>query len=132
MMHLGEHNMQRPRRVICQTRLSSPPRAPRPWTAGPLFRQEVVLPEQWQHRSLLTPEQRLMLAVLHEAVACFRKCAPLPQKRARRLFAEVNEWIHSGSDDSPFSFENICAVLEIDSAYLRERVARWSHLLGVT
>jgi hypothetical protein len=132
VMRFGEHSMQLPRKTTCRTRLSSPPYASRLRTTAPLFEPDVVLPEQFQHRSVLTPEQRLMFAVLDDAVACFRKCAFVPHRRARRLFAEVHEWIYSGDGDWPFSFENICAVLEIDSEYLRSGLERWQHLRAAT
>lgn len=124
--------MQLPGKTTRRTRLLPPPYTPRLRGTAPLFGPDVVLPEQFQHHSVLTPEQRLMLAVLDDAVECFRKYAFVPQTRARRLFAEVQGWIYSGDGDWPFSFENICAVLKIDCEYLRAGLVRWQHLRVAT
>jgi hypothetical protein len=90
-----------------------------------LMQPDAVLPEQFNARRALSSEQRLMVAVLENAVECYQKYAPLPNRRARRLFKETHEWIYCDESDWPFSFENICAALSIDADYLRSGLERW-------
>jgi hypothetical protein len=90
-----------------------------------LFQADVVLPVQFHRRGRDTAEKRLMVAVLADAVDCFRQYACATDRRAARLFAEVDDWISCGERDWPFSFENICETLEIDSEYVRSGLERW-------
>jgi hypothetical protein len=90
-----------------------------------LMQPDAVLPEQLRSRRALSSEQRLMVAVLENAVECYQKYALLPNRRARRLFKETHEWIYCDETDWPFSFENICAALAIDAGYLRSGLERW-------
>ncbi len=62
----------------------------------------------------LTPEQRLMIAVLQDAIDCVAKHRHASDCRGRRLFAETAHWILAEEADWPFSFASICAVLDID------------------
>ncbi len=70
------------------------------------------------------PENRLMLAVLEEALATFQKGlnSPVPERRQR--FFEVDRWISDRDSDWPFSFENICHTLRIDPDYIRDGLRR--------
>lgn len=63
-------------------------------------------PEQW------TPERRLMLAVLMDAVRCYRQTA-YSRQRELNLSNETADWFTSQSH-YPFSFLTICDELEID------------------
>jgi len=71
------------------------------------------------------PEKRLMLAVMEDAIATFQKSVYSATRRQRRLLKETEEWIDSADAAWPFSFENICAALDIESAYLRSGLKRW-------
>lgn len=75
------------------------------------------------------PEKRLMLAVMEDAVATFQKSAPGTTRRQRRLLKETEEWIGSADNSWPFSFENICAALDIEPEYLRGGISRWKQVL---
>ncbi len=73
-------------------------------------------------------EYRLLIAVLQDAVACFQKYAITGD----RHFAEVEHWLmHTnaspdGDTHAPrFSFEFICAALDIDANYLRGGLRSW-------
>ena len=65
------------------------------------------------------PENRLMLAVLEEALVTFQRGlnSPIPERRKR--FCEVDRWVSERDSDWPFSFENICQTLRIDPDYIR-------------
>ena len=71
-----------------------------------------------------TPEQRLMLGVLADAMRLHRRTVGYRDRRSRRLCAETLEWFRSDDLSWPFSFLNICHVLGLDADGLRSRVAR--------
>jgi hypothetical protein len=95
--------------------------------ASDVFEQEVILPAQYfsaPSRVVHQPERRLMLAVLEEAVLTFCKHLGDARVRSRRLVREVEQWMDSRHTDWPFSFENICATLNLDPSALREGLQR--------
>ena len=73
------------------------------------------------------PEQRLMLAVLEDAIDCFEKYYPTARGRANRVFREAEEWIMSDGYEGPFTFAHICSVLGLDPSAVRSRLRR-AHL----
>jgi hypothetical protein len=90
---------------------------------------ETVLPSQFFDRfqidASLQPEKRLMLAVLEDAVGTFQKYAIAPGRRARRLFAEAEEWFNSDDASWPFAFVNVSQALGLEPLYLRAGLRRW-------
>ena len=71
------------------------------------------------------PEQRLMGAVLQDAIRAFCQNAGAQTTRAQRIFGETTEWFESSDVDWPFSFENICDALVLDPAWIRGLLGRW-------
>ena len=65
------------------------------------------------------PANRLMLAILEEALATFQRGLNSPVPEQRRRFHEVDDWVASADTDWPFSFENVCAALMMDPDYIR-------------
>jgi len=90
---------------------------------------ELVMPDQFFARARtdasFLPEKRLMLAVLEDAVAVYRKHVHIKQAGGRTLFTEAEEWILSEDQEWPFSFVNICHQLDLDPDYIRGGLARW-------
>ena len=70
-------------------------------------------------------EKMLMLAVLEEAVDCYKRNLLLKDRKAQNLFAETEAWLLAHGDDVLFSFENVCDALELDADYLRAGLERW-------
>jgi len=70
------------------------------------------------------PEKCLQLAVLSDAVQTFQQCAGVDRKRARRLFAEVDDWFASDGADGPFAFVAICDSLGFDPDFVRSGLRR--------
>jgi len=66
------------------------------------------------------PENRLMLAVLEDALSTFKAGIASPVARRRRFAVEVEQWAAGGDPEWPFSFENICSVLGFDADYIRQ------------
>ena len=58
---------------------------------------------------ILEGERRLMLAVLEDAVSCFRKYAGATRPRNQRLFREAEEWFMDEDASWPFAFEAVCS-----------------------
>lgn len=74
------------------------------------------------------PTQKLMLAVLTDAIQCLKKEMPictLPPYVKNRPLAREREsrkaeyWFKTRDNDSPFSFENVCASLRLSPEYIR-------------
>jgi hypothetical protein len=82
---------------------------------------DIVLPSQhFDSRSKhLEPEKQLMLAVLTDAVRCFRMGSACGQGPRRRLFADAERWLFRAEGNGPFSLQSICDALEIDTRRLR-------------
>lgn len=66
-----------------------------------------------------SPEHRLMLAVLQDAIAIFQRGVKSPVCRELDKYREVDAWLRSRDYDWPFSFESICSSLRIDADNLR-------------
>src|SRR6185436_18171407 len=76
-------------------------------------------------RAHFSSEQRLMFAVLTDAVECFQKHLDAKSCTGRKLFGEAQAWIASPESSWPFSFECICAALNLEPNYLRAGLRQW-------
>ena len=97
--------------------------------AHPLFQPDVILPSQhrdsMQRRTRQDPEKTLMLAVLEDAVACFRNGLHARDHRRRELFKDAEAWIREENADWLFSFEQICDMLGLDARLIRYELLKW-------
>ena len=93
---------------------------------GP-FVPAAIMPAQLadRMRGQPPPEQRLMIAILADAVDCF-------QSRDRRLCREAEEWIMSDRYAGPFSFQHICSILQLDPTAVRDTLRRKQARHGAT
>lgn len=93
------------------------------------FQPDVLLRDHYletvRRKTDLDPERMLMLAVLEDAVACFRKHVFARDSRGKKLLRDAEDWILEQDSDWFFSFENICGLLGIDADYLREGLMCW-------
>lgn len=78
----------------------------------------------YRQKAQLQPEERLMFAVLTDAIECFQKYLDAKSRKQLALSNSAEAWILS-NNHSPFSFENICETLNINPVYLRLGVLRW-------
>lgn len=76
-------------------------------------------------RSALEPEKSLLLAVLEDAVACFQKYSVAQDPRGKEMFREAEHWIMQAKNGWLFSFDNVCDLLGLDPAYLRQGLRCW-------
>ncbi|MGH8007342.1 MAG: hypothetical protein ACREQ3_10060 [Candidatus Binatia bacterium] len=98
-----------------------------------MIEADLIVPSQFFDRVKAErssqPEKRLMLAVMEDAISTFQKSVYGITRRQRRLLKETEEWIGSADIAWPFSFENICAALDIEADYLRTGLKRWKRTL---
>lgn len=86
-----------------------------------ILQPDVLLPAQlFGPRRKQAPEEHLMMAVLHDAVECLAKHRSSTLPRDRRLFDETQQWFLVRESEWPYSFESICAVLDLDSEAVRQ------------
>ena len=92
-----------------------------------LFEPETLLPTQVYDpmRRPLTPEKRLVIAILADALNCFQRYHVARILQGRRASTEAERWLMSGDRDWPFSFENVCDVLSIDAQLVRGALRDW-------
>lgn len=69
-------------------------------------------------------EQRLMLAIMKEALDSFFKHLGATDKKGKAIFQEVEGWIREKDNDWIFSFENVCESVGINASYLRAGLFR--------
>ena len=70
-----------------------------------------------------TPEERIRIAVLHDALECLERLRFAVSRRERRLFEATRRWFLSDDSEWPYSFERICAALDLDASTVRRRLA---------
>ena len=95
---------------------------------GPLA-PDTMLPTQFfgalRKKSLIDGEQRLMVAVLEDAVRCFQKQVNAVDPKARQLYLDAEEWITSTDHTWFFSFVNVCHTLGLDPDWMRGGLLAW-------
>ena len=90
-----------------------------------------ILPSQYfdvsgGHR--LTAEQRLMLALLADAINVYQQGAVSKATRKRLLYIDAERWIMAASvDPHAFSFDTVCDALGINPSVLRRKLLSWKH-----
>src|SRR5262245_12397681 len=99
-----------------------------------LFEPNTILPVQYftrlQRSSIWTGEQRLMAAILEDAVAvCSKRTIPKTSK-ARHVLRETLRWVRSNDRTWMFSFLRICEMLNLEPTAIRRgiRVLRGEEL----
>ncbi|MBM4256340.1 MAG: hypothetical protein FJ147_10620 [Deltaproteobacteria bacterium] len=92
-----------------------------------MFEPDVLLPEQVRalQGKRLTSEQRLLYAVLEEAVHSFRTYVWAGRPREKQIFRDAEEWFESADTSWFFSFINVCDALGLDPDYVRRAMRNW-------
>jgi hypothetical protein len=94
-----------------------------------LFESDAIAPDQFyanfRQGSPAYAERRLMMAVLQDALDCFRKHAFSQDQRSRQIFRDAQDWIFAADRQWCYSFENICDALGLDPDYVRRGLERW-------
>jgi len=99
-----------------------------------LFTCGLLVPAQFfppAQRSLVCwrGEQRLLFAVLQDAVACWFRYRDAQTRRGRRLFGETDAWFASSDTGWLYAFERICEMLDLDPDYIRRGLRDWQRIV---
>ena len=79
---------------------------------------DVVLPSQFFESvgaKAFSAEQRLMLAVLTDAINILGEYRASPSQRKRKAFNETSFWVFSKGIDGPMSFDHVCDALGVNA-----------------
>jgi hypothetical protein len=80
---------------------------------------------QSQFTRAASAEEKLMLAVLENAIEQFQEYALAEDPKGKALLREVEEWLWDDDSDWFFSFESICETLQFSPDYLRQGLLLW-------
>lgn len=98
-----------------------------------LMQVDTLVPHQYletiKRKLPLAAEQRLMLAVLADAIYCFQKYYNARGRKNRRLFEDTEAWIIGSGADWIFSFENICETAGLDPSCVRRGLMHWKQAM---
>jgi hypothetical protein len=102
-----------------------------------LFETHVIVPVQFfvQSATVRTGEQRLMAAVLEDAIRLYLKPIPPSPGKLRQKLQDVLQqteyWLRSNDRAWAFSFLRICDALNLDPQYLRRGLRQLHRHAGV-
>src|SRR6266478_1163976 len=98
-------------------RMSQPQLAVSRNQPDPSASPDVILPSQFYNNAgdrALISEQRLMLAVLADAINILQNWRVAAGIRKRQLYVEAEQWVFGSRQQRPFSFEYVCDALGMD------------------
>ncbi|SRR6266478_2546103 len=87
----------------------------------------------------LTSEQKLLLAVLEDALACWTRTSTVPSRNSLPVGVSYKEWLAAArdfeheeanrwifeNDGMVLTFDGLCSDLNIDATALRVRLKQW-------
>lgn len=94
----------------------------------PLFSDNSLAPLTYLDFSCkiyVEPEEKLLFALLNDAVYCFQHHFGARSRAGMKLFFAAEQWLMQSDDDWPFSFENVCQHLGIEPSLLRGALKHW-------
>jgi hypothetical protein len=89
---------------------------------------DAILPSQFFEligAQTFSSEQRLMLAVLADAINVLGNYRVSPNRRKRNSFNEASSWVFAKSITSPLSFDHVCDALSVNAESLRRRLSEF-------
>ena len=89
---------------------------------APMWEPATMLPSQvsTNHGRTHRPELHLVSAIFEDALHCVLRNVGAGRGRKRREFLAACDWFWSDDHEWPFAFANVCDLLAIDSAAVRE------------
>ena len=88
---------------------------------------DVILPSQFFESvgvRTFSSEQRLMLAILADAINILREYRVSPNRNKRKSFNEASSWIFGNGITRSLSFDHVCDALGVDAESLRRRLSQ--------
>jgi hypothetical protein len=76
-------------------------------------------------RTVRRPERAFLMALLEDAIICYRKYACSGTRRGRRIFREAEAWLMEPEADAPISFRQVCDLLRVDPDSMRRHLGTW-------
>jgi hypothetical protein len=96
---------------------------------APVFQPDTLLSTQYfenlRGKTLLEPENRLIFAILEDAITGYQNNLLAQSGKGKRLFDETESWIIEVGSEWVFSFENVCEALGFNPEYVRQGLFRW-------
>lgn len=89
------------------------------------FTPDILTPSQYYNRSTISSYERLLFAILEDAINCYQRNYNAATVRSRRLFAETQQWLFDSQASSFMSCSMICENLRIDPAGLKRSLRDW-------
>ena len=86
---------------------------------------DIALIEAVYKKTLREGEEKLMLAVLENAVEYFQKYVLARNPRGKQLFQEAEEWFLDKDSEALYSFESICETLGLHPDHIRKGLMVW-------
>jgi hypothetical protein len=94
--------------------------------AGAAFEVGPVVPVQFydliRRSAFLDGETRLVFAVLEDAIRTYLRQRESQRRSGRIEFAEVALWFEAKAGTTPFSFDYVCEVLELEPESFRRQL----------
>jgi hypothetical protein len=75
--------------------------------------------DTYRRSEYLEPEKALLLAILEDAIHCYRKFAGARSRAGREQFREAEQWLMGGGNGWVFAFDHVCDFLGLDPEYIR-------------
>lgn len=95
---------------------------------------EVILPCQYYDLSggeRMSGEQRLMFALLVDAINVYQRGVMSAHAPTRRLYVDAEQWIMAyRRAPGVLDFESVCDAVGIDPTLLRRRLIMWKHTVN--
>jgi hypothetical protein len=87
---------------------------------GPILRVQYY--ESLASSRVPSGEVKLLFAVLEDAIRCYVLGKSRHSAANRAQFFDARDWFYEKGADRLFSFESVCAILDIDAGCLRKRL----------
>lgn len=82
-------------------------------------------PSQYYPSPAASPYQRLLLAILEDAIRCFQRNVAVRKGPRRALFRETEGWLFDSNGIAFLSCPMVCESLGINSVHLRRYLREW-------
>jgi hypothetical protein len=93
------------------------------------FQPDILLPAQYygalRRRQFLGGEKLLAFTLLEQSIEDYKRYLNSSTRRGQKRFREAEEWINRRDELWLFSFDNVCAALDIDPQYMRGGLHKW-------
>lgn len=90
--------------------------------SGGYAQLDIILPSQHFRSRRSSPEQRLMIAVLRDALDCIEKYRLSADSQGRQHFDEAKRWLLATDTEWPYSFRCICGALNLDASAVLQQL----------